>query len=156
MTFSEGQSFRISKQIGSGRALPSCHPKTCPITYRVKLLGRALLAVRTDMNSFWMLLLGNAEIPYTSRATRIAVAAYLPTPATAAALATSPTHVVAIATSVIPALTTAATGSLRTAAAAVATNSNTPPTPFASDHTVTAAAADVATPSAGQKRKAQA
>jgi hypothetical protein len=138
------------------RPRPLAIQKTCPITYRVKLLGRALLAVRADMNSFWMLLSGNAEIPFTSRATRIAVAAYLPTPATAAAFATSPTHVVAIAASMIPALTTVATGSLRTAAAAVATNSNTPSTPFASDHTVTAAAADVATPSAGQQRKAQA
>jgi hypothetical protein len=29
--------------------------------YRVKVLGRALLAVRTDPNRFWMLLSGNAD-----------------------------------------------------------------------------------------------
>jgi hypothetical protein len=36
--------------------------KTHPITYRGKLLGRALLAASTDVNRFWMLLSGNAEV----------------------------------------------------------------------------------------------
>jgi hypothetical protein len=36
--------------------------KTGPIPYRVKVLGQALLAVRTDPNHFWMLLSGNAEV----------------------------------------------------------------------------------------------
>jgi hypothetical protein len=34
--------------------------KTLPIAYRAKVLGRALLALRTDPNRFWMLLSGNA------------------------------------------------------------------------------------------------
>jgi hypothetical protein len=33
--------------------------KTHPITYHAKVLGRALLAARTDANRFWMLLSGN-------------------------------------------------------------------------------------------------
>jgi hypothetical protein len=61
--------------------------KSRPITYRVKLLGRALLSTRTDANSFWMLFSGNAEVAFPSRTT--AVAANLPTPATAAATSTT-------------------------------------------------------------------
>jgi hypothetical protein len=36
--------------------------KTLPVAYRAKVLGKALLAVRTDSNRFWMLLSGNSEI----------------------------------------------------------------------------------------------
>jgi hypothetical protein len=36
--------------------------KSRPDSYRAKVLGRALLAARTDVNSFWMLLSGNAEV----------------------------------------------------------------------------------------------
>jgi hypothetical protein len=45
--------------------------KSRPIAYRAKVLGRALLAVRTDPNRFWMLLSGNAEIAYPLRTTTI-------------------------------------------------------------------------------------
>jgi hypothetical protein len=38
--------------------------RTRPIPYRAKVLGRALLAVRTDPNRFWMLLSGNAEVAF--------------------------------------------------------------------------------------------
>jgi hypothetical protein len=38
--------------------------KTRPITYRAKVLGLALLAVRTDPNRFWMLLSENAEVVF--------------------------------------------------------------------------------------------
>jgi hypothetical protein len=38
--------------------------KARPIPYRAKVLGRALLAVRTDANRFWMLLSGNAEVVF--------------------------------------------------------------------------------------------
>jgi hypothetical protein len=37
-----------------------------PIAYRAKVLGRALLATRTDANSFWMLLSGNPEVAFLS------------------------------------------------------------------------------------------
>jgi hypothetical protein len=37
-----------------------------PIPYRAKVLGRALLAVRTDPDRFWMLLSGNAEVAFPS------------------------------------------------------------------------------------------
>jgi hypothetical protein len=117
--------------------------KTRPITYRAKVLGRALLSARTDANSFWMLLSGNAEVAFPSSITTIAAAAYLPTPGTAVA-------------------TTTATGSLPTAAATAATSAATPSTASASDAlafaptvvaAAAAAAANVATPSVGQKRK---
>jgi hypothetical protein len=38
--------------------------KTLPISYRATVLGRALLAVRTDPNRFWMLLSGNTEVAF--------------------------------------------------------------------------------------------
>jgi hypothetical protein len=57
--------------------------KSRPIAYRAKVLGRALLAVQTDPNRFWMLLSGNVEVAFPSTsATTIAPAAILPTPAT--------------------------------------------------------------------------
>jgi hypothetical protein len=52
---------------------------TLPIAYRAKILGRALLAARTDANSFWMLLLsGNPEISFqpTTAATTPASSLY--------------------------------------------------------------------------------
>jgi hypothetical protein len=57
--------------------------KTRPITYRAKMLGRALLAVRTDPNRFWMLLSGNAEVAFPSTTATTFLVANLPTPATA-------------------------------------------------------------------------
>jgi hypothetical protein len=38
-----------------------------PIAYRAKILGRALLTVRIDPNSFWMLLAGNPEVAFPRR-----------------------------------------------------------------------------------------
>jgi hypothetical protein len=130
MSFSEGRSFLIA--------------------YRAKVPGQAFLATRTDANSVWMLLSGNAEVAFPLRTTRIAAAANLPTPATAAASSTA--NAAAVAASMISALTTTATGCLpaAAAAAAVATSATTPST---SDPT--ASAANVAAPSAGQKRKAR-
>jgi hypothetical protein len=107
--------------------------KTSPITYRVKVLGRALLSARTDANRFWMLLSGNADVAFPSR---IAATAAANLPTHAAATSTSTTDVPAFAGPV----TTAATAGLPTAAAAAPT---------------IAAAANVATPSSGQKRKAR-
>jgi hypothetical protein len=46
--------------------------KTRPIAYRTKVLGRALIAVRSDPNRFWMLLSGNAEVAFPSRTTTVA------------------------------------------------------------------------------------
>jgi hypothetical protein len=59
--------------------------KTCPIPYRAKVLGRALLSARTDANSFWMLLSGNPEVAFMSRTTAMTAATNLPTPVTTAA-----------------------------------------------------------------------
>jgi hypothetical protein len=75
--------------------------KALPIPYRAKVLGRALLAVRSDANRFWMLLSGNAEVAFPSTAATIATiaaAAILPAPGIAAA--TSNTAVVAATTTV--------------------------------------------------------
>jgi hypothetical protein len=126
--------------------------RTCPIPYRAKVLGRALLAARTNANSFWMLLLGNAEVAFPSTTATTTPAANLPapTPATAAAT-TSTTNVAAVVASVVSALTTSATGSLLTTAAATASSAVASSTATASD----AVAFSVATASAGQKRKAR-
>jgi hypothetical protein len=103
-----------------------------------------------------MLISGNAEVAFPSRNTTIAAAATLPTPAAATATFTS--NGADVATSVMSALTTTATGSLPVAALATTTSAATPSA--ASDAvafapTVAAAAANVATPSADQKRKAR-
>jgi hypothetical protein len=59
--------------------------RTRPITYRSKVLGRALLSARTDANSFWMLLSGNAEVAFPSTTTTTTPAANPPMHATAVA-----------------------------------------------------------------------
>jgi hypothetical protein len=64
--------------------------KTRPIVYRAKVLGRALLAVRTDPNLFWIFLSGNAEIVFQSTT---APTMCLPIPATAAAACANVTSV---------------------------------------------------------------
>jgi hypothetical protein len=58
--------------------------KTRSIGYRTKVVGLALLAVRTDPNHFWLLLSGNADVAFSSTAATTMLAANLPTPATAA------------------------------------------------------------------------
>jgi hypothetical protein len=61
--------------------------QTRPITYRTKVLGRALLSARTDANRFWMLLSGNAEVAFPSATASTTGAVNLPTPATVGASA---------------------------------------------------------------------
>ena len=119
--------------------------KTRPIEYRAKVLGRALLSARTDVNRLWMLLSGNAEVAFPSTAATITLTANLPTPA-----ATSNSNLASVAASLVSALTTTGTGTLPPAAVAAATSAAILST--ASD---AFAAADVATPSTGQKRKAR-
>jgi hypothetical protein len=63
--------------------------KTLRQAYRAKVLVRALLAVRTDSNSFWMLLSGNAEVVFPSTTATTTPVANLPTPTTATAAATA-------------------------------------------------------------------
>jgi hypothetical protein len=113
--------------------------KARPIVYRAKVLGRALLATRTNANKFWMLLSGNAEVAFMSRTMRIAASA----------------NVTAIAASVMSALTITATGSLPAATCASFPSTASASVASASTPTVAAAAANVATPSTGQKRKAR-
>jgi hypothetical protein len=59
--------------------------KSRPNAYRAKVLGRALLATRTNPNRMWMLLSGNPDLalPFMTAATT--VSPNLPTPTTAAA-----------------------------------------------------------------------
>jgi hypothetical protein len=54
MSLSEDRSFLISRQ--SAAAATSRHPESVASSYRAKVLGRALLATRTDVNSLWMLM----------------------------------------------------------------------------------------------------
>jgi hypothetical protein len=58
--------------------------KTRPHAYRAKVLGRALLAVRTDVNRFWMLLSGDAEVAFPATTATIVAAKNLPTAASTA------------------------------------------------------------------------
>jgi hypothetical protein len=69
------------------------------------VLGRALLAVRTDPNRFWVFLSGNAEVAFPSTT----AAASLPTPATAvAAENVAPVIVTASVTAAFSAVASAA------------------------------------------------
>jgi hypothetical protein len=113
-----------------------------PIAYRAKVLGKALLAARTDANSFWMLLSGNAEVPFPPGTTAIAAAANLPIidAATSTTYAAA-TAAAAAAISMMSALTISATGGLPTAAAPAATSTTTPSTATASASDPTAAVA---------------
>jgi hypothetical protein len=74
--------------------------KTRPMAYRAKVLGRALLAARTDPNHFWMLLSGNPEVAFPSTTAKATPAATLPTPATATS------NAAAIAATVVVTVTT--------------------------------------------------
>jgi hypothetical protein len=71
--------------------------KTRPNAYRAKVLGRALLAASTDVNRFWMLLSGNAEVVLSSTTATPTPAANLPTPATVGASAVAVTATVTAA-----------------------------------------------------------
>jgi hypothetical protein len=127
--------------------------KTRPIAYRAKVLGIALLSARTDANSFWMLLSGNAEVAFPSRTATIAAAANLATPATAAATSTSITDAAALADHV----TIAATAGLPIAAAdaTVATSAATRSAASDTFAPTVVADANIAAPSHGQKRKSR-
>jgi hypothetical protein len=64
--------------------------KTRPIAYRAKVLGRALLAARTNANSFWMILSGYAEVAFPPTTAIAAATVSLPiTPATNADVSTA-------------------------------------------------------------------
>jgi hypothetical protein len=63
------------------RSLLLAIQRTHPITYRAKILGRALLTARYDVNLFWLLLSGNAEVAFPSTAVTTTRVANLPTPA---------------------------------------------------------------------------
>jgi hypothetical protein len=93
--------------------------KTRPILYRTKVLGRALVAARTDANSFWMLLSGNAEVVFPSTATAgtTTAAASLPaaTSATAAAISSVAPAVASISTAAAFSVVTPASGQKRKA-----------------------------------------
>jgi hypothetical protein len=59
--------------------------RTLPITYRANVLSRALLVTRTDANSLWMLLSGNAEVvAFATTTVTTTLAENLPTSTTAA------------------------------------------------------------------------
>jgi hypothetical protein len=75
--------------------------KKRPIMYRVKVLGRALVALRTDPNRFWMLLSGNAELAFPSTTATTAPAMSLPTPTNAAATSDTATATVTFSISAV-------------------------------------------------------
>jgi hypothetical protein len=72
--------------------------KARSIAYRANILGRALLAARTDPNRFWMLLSGNPEVIFPSTIATTTPAANLPTPAVIATVATTVAATAAVAT----------------------------------------------------------
>jgi hypothetical protein len=142
LRYSQHELFRESviPYLATNRLRPRVRAiqKTRPIPYRAGVLGRALLAARSDANTFWMLLSGNAEVAFPSRATTIAAAGSLPASATADAAAI--------------------TASIPTAATPTAIGTFTPSTAYTLDSAIASAitsAPNVATHSTGQKRKAR-
>jgi hypothetical protein len=131
MSFTERKSFLISSRASWLPAALSCHPKNRrSITY---VLGRALLAVRTNVTSFWVLLSSvlsveshqdrsGCEPPYACYCYRHCCC-----------------KCCCCRRFWMKALTTTATGSLPTAAMAATTSDTTASTASASDPTVTAA-----------------
>jgi hypothetical protein len=95
--YSEDELYRASviPYLATNRLRPHVRAiqKTSPIAYRAKVLGRALLAVRDNANSFWMLLSGNAEVAFPSTTVTTTPAANVPTPATIGASAKAATVV---------------------------------------------------------------
>jgi hypothetical protein len=83
---------------------------TRPPTYRAKVLGRALLAVRTDPNSFWILLSGNPEVALPSMTATTTPAANLPTPSTATTTSNAAAVAATIALTVTATRADSATG----------------------------------------------
>jgi hypothetical protein len=142
LRYSQHELFRESviPYLATNRLRPRVRAiqKTRPIPYRAGVLGRALLAARSDANTFWMLLSGNAEVAFPSRTTTIAAAGSLPASATADAAAI--------------------TASIPTAATPTAIGTFTPSTAYTLDSAIASAitsAPNVATHSTGQKRKAR-
>jgi hypothetical protein len=87
--------------------------KTLPQAYRAKVLGRVLLAVRTDPNRFWMLLSGNAEVTFPSTTATTTAAASLPTPANAAATENVAPVVAAVSSTATSSVAASAAGQKR-------------------------------------------
>jgi hypothetical protein len=112
MRFFKGRSFLISLETNRFRPRVRAIQKTRPIPYRAKVLGRAFLSARTDANSLWMLLSGNAEVTFPSTTVTIATASNFPnpTPTTAADMAMiAPTPTTAADTAMVaPTVATAA------------------------------------------------
>jgi hypothetical protein len=105
--------------------------KLRPIPYRAKVLGRALLSARTDVNSFWMLLSGNAEVAFSSTTVTTTLVTNLPTPSTAGASANLATDAATAIVSSLPASSRSyrrsTLHSIPTSAAAKATPALVPP-----------------------------
>jgi hypothetical protein len=83
--YTEHELFRrlVSPYLETNRLRPRllAIQKARPVAHRAKVLGRALLAVHNDANSFWMLLSGYAEIAFPSTTATTTMVANLPTPA---------------------------------------------------------------------------
>jgi hypothetical protein len=88
-SYSEHELFRRSviPSLETNRLQPRllAIQKTLSIAYRAKVLGRAFLSARTDLNGFWMLLSGNAEVAFPSTTATIMPAENLPTSAAVSA-----------------------------------------------------------------------
>jgi hypothetical protein len=104
---SEHELFRrsVSPYLETNRLRPRllAIQKTRPTAYRAKVLGQALLAARADVNSFWMLLSGNAEVSFPSTTATTTLFANLQIPATVGATFTANAAPVVASNAVVPA-----------------------------------------------------
>jgi hypothetical protein len=98
----------IVPYLETNRLRPHVHAiqKARSITYRAKVLGRALLETRTDVNSFWMILSGNPEVVFSLTTATTTPATKLSTPAAVGASANAaPVVAITAATSNVASIT---------------------------------------------------
>jgi hypothetical protein len=137
-------------------------PRVCaiqealPHSFRARVLGRALLAARSDANRFWMLLSGNAEVAFPSRSGAAIVDAIPPADATVnvtttaafvSNVATTSSSASAAASS-SAAAAASATSAAAAAAAAAAADAASAASAVAASATIASAAANAASAAA--------
>lgn len=122
--YCEHELFRRSviPHLEATRLRPRVHAiqKIRPMVYRAKVLGRALIAARTDASSLWMLLLGNLEVVLQSTTAATA------TTTSAVKLPTRDNAVISSTAATASPTTVTATWTASTAGASVAANVGTP------------------------------
>jgi hypothetical protein len=131
-------------------------PRVCaiqealPHSFRARVLGRALLAARSDANRFWMLLSGNAEVAFPSRSGTATVFAITPAATTVNATTTAAfaSDVATASSSASAAASASATAAASATSAGAAADAASAASAAAASATIASAAANAASAAA--------